>query len=143
MKHYYLVPVTCRGIQVNHSSLFDTLKIINEELYLREKLRVTLTYELNYSSQLKEIGYIDTFNQTTSEMYREYRVPEKIICVSDKNKVFEIANQLPVSAVNSSLLEVFRVSPEKAVDYLEESGYSDKVERFFDEASKKYKQFRK
>ena len=116
MRHYYLVPVTARLIQINGISLFTMLKHMDSELYQRELDRIHISYEMrdNNSQMIRE------YNEETKRMYQDNDVLEYLAIEKDETGVHEVGTKLEVEG-NSSYLEVFEVPSSRIGEYLLEN----------------------
>ena len=142
MSKYYLVPVTSEKIKLKDKSLFEILGNVDTELCVREKTRIELTYERKECYILQKSGYIQGFNEYTSLLYSERRLPEKLILKKDKDEVVEFFSELKVNSENESCLEVFEVTPKDIQEFLKNNvDYHYKVEKFLKKGLKKGKSF--
>ena len=114
MKKYYLVPVTTRSVKIKDRSLFEMLGNANNNLYNRELERINMTYE----SDSYNCDFINGYNHMTSLLYKEKRIPEKMIIVDTGDKKFEFFTEEEVECDNDSYLKVFRVTPSQVKKYI-------------------------
>ena len=143
MSKFYLVPVTTRNIEIKGKTLYKILEDVDIELYLREKVRVELTYERKECYLLAKSGYINRFNEYTSLLYNERKVPEKLILKEDESGLREFYTDVEVECDNKPYLEAFEVSP-KSIRYFlrkNDKNYHARVVKFMKKANKKEKVF--
>jgi len=141
MNQYFLVPVVVRTINYEGKPFFKILESMDEVLYRRELARV----ELQYGGDLPEDGFskdimevVKEHNQITSQMFKERGVPEKLVIVRNKDRVYELVTEKEVTVGNSSFLEAFTIDPETVVDvFYENPNYEDQVNNFLGGYEKK------
>lgn len=144
MIKYYLVPVTSRNIKIRDLSLFELLESIDNELADRENTRINLTYEREDCYMLEKSGYINSYNENTSNLYRERRIPESLILKDDSTKVTEFFTGTEVDYDNKSELDMYRVKADVIQDFLTNNfDYQYKVEKFINNSKRNVKSFLK
>ena len=114
IKRYYIVPITARTISMNGVSLLDVLKEVDLDLYIREEVRVCLSYERTDVSD----EYLKSYNRETDKLYRAKSIPTKMIIASTDDGLVEITTQEKVGCSNRSYLETFAASSKKVNEYL-------------------------
>ena len=127
MKKYYMVPVTTRSVKFGDKTLFGMLETVNKDLYDRELERIKMTYE----SDIYNYEIINGYNSITKLLYKEKRVPEKIIIVDNGDKKYEFFTDEEIDCKNDSYLKVFKVTPTQIKNYLKKNPlYSKSVIKF-------------
>ena len=114
IKRYYIVPITARTISMNGVSLLDVLKEVDLDLYIREEMRIRLSYErMDVSDE-----YLKSYNRETDKLYRMKQIPTKMIIASTGDGLVELTTQEEIGCSNRSYLETFAVSPKKVNEHL-------------------------
>lgn len=144
MAKYYIVPVTSRNIKIYNLTLFELLENVDTELANRENTRIELTYERKDCYSLQKSGFINLFNENTSNLYRERGVPEKLILKDNNGKITEFFTDIEVKCDNKSNLDMCRVKAEVVQKFLSSNfDYHNKVEKFLRKSKKKAKRILK
>ena len=118
MNKYYLVPVTSPAIFIKGKTLIELLRKADEELYSREIKRRKLTYDNEHSKVLLKSGYLRSYNEETTSLYKNKGIPERLIIVSDDKGVREFITNEEIDFTNESYLEVFRVDSKEIQDFI-------------------------
>lgn len=123
---YFNVPVTSRTINSRDVSLFNMLKVVDEELYEREKARVEMTCDKAISSDRVQIH-----NETTSRLFNERQLPERLILVQDSFGIMELQTGVIFECDFESYLKVFEIDGMAVVDFFaDDEHYCDKADNF-------------
>ncbi len=131
MSKFYLVPITSRMVYTSGQVLFDLLKKVDENLYQRELQRIQKSYYTDHCDSTE----IQFFNQMTHSLFQEKGIPDKIVVIGDEDGYSELVTRSILTCDNSSYMEVFSVSQEDVICFIEEeSNYSENVERLFSNA---------
>ena len=118
MNKYYLIPVTSPAIFIKGKTLIELLRKADEELYSREIKRRKLTYDNEHSKVLLKSGYLRSYNEETTSLYKTKGIPERLIIVSDDKGVREFITNEGIDFTNESYLEVFRVDSKEIQDFI-------------------------
>lgn len=126
---YFNVPVTSRAIRSRGVSLYNMLKVVDEELYNREIARTEITYDKASPSDKVQIH-----NEITSQLFADRNLPERLILVQDDFGIRELQTGVIFECDFNSYLKAFEIDGMAVVDFFaEDENYSDKADKFIND----------